>query len=610
MRHTSRRPGGALVGFRMADFGWRICIVPLLLAVTARAASVTFEDLNLPPESYWNGADGTGGFTSGEAYGANLYQEYDSYPYWEGFAYSNRTDANLVGLDAQYTSLAGGGQAGSANYAVGYVGWQTVPTLTFTPPQALHGLYVTNSRCTYDDMRQGSLFTKQFGGPTGADPDWLKLSITGKNAAGQATDTVDFYLADFRFADSSLDYIVDSWQFVSLTSLGEIKTLEFTLSSSDADPVFGMNTPAFFCLDTIIPATQGGPYVEPGINGYIDPATWRHAGPQASNAVLNPIFRGWATGVAEYAPADQVWSGMGVWNDPAKALGPVTGQNFDIVSLGELDDKELAEGLPPGHITLVFDDPCAAKDPAAIRNGRGYDFAVFENAFLAQITTDKGSAQGQMLVELAQVEVSTNGRDFARFPSVSLASGAVGAYGTIEISNVHNLAGKHPNAGGTCTGTPFDLAELAGHPLVVSGAVDLNDIRYVRLVDVPGSGDFYDDATACVAPGTWPKWTHYSANHPIYDMWPSWGSGGFDLEAIGVLREQELTADINLDGIVDDLDRAALTDAWQTRFGDEHWNGRCDLAEPKDLFIDDRDLAVLEAQWGRMEQWRAEVEGK
>ena len=363
-----------------------------------------------------------------------------------------------------------------------------------------------------------------------------------------------------------------------------------------------MTTGILFSI-TMAFVARGGPYTEPGVNGYVSPVTWRHADPLGANAMLNPIFRGWATKVVEYAPADQTWSGLGVWNDPAKALGPVTGQNFDVVSLGESDRKEIDQGLPPGHITLAFGDP---NDRGAIRNGKGYDFAVFENAFISQFTTQMGSSQGQMLAELAYVEVSTNGQDFVRFPCVSLTPSRVGAYGTIEISNLHNLAGKHPNANGICTGTPFDLEELAGQPQVLSGAVDLNDVRYVRLVDVPGSGDFCDDAAEQIDPSTGPNWACYSKNHPIYDMWPTWGSGGFDLEAIGILHEQEYSADVNLDGIVDDLDLAALAGAWLCRFGDRHWNGRCDLARPKDLFIDGHDFAIFAAQWGHSERWRAE----
>ncbi len=346
---------------------------------------------------------------------------------------------------------------------------------------------------------------------------------------------------------------------------------------------------------------NAGPYTETGVNGYIDPTTWRHADPLAPHAVLNPIFRGWAVQVVEYAPADQTWSGL--WNDPNKALGPATGHNFDIVSLGELSDEEVTQGLPPGHITLALGERAAG---TTLRNGRGYDFVVFENAFISQSTTALGSFAGQMLAELACVEVSSNGRDFVRFPCVSLTPGPVGRYGTIETSDIHNLAGKHPNANGVCTGTPFDLEDLVREPNVVSGRVDLNDIAYVRIVDVPGNGAFLDDAPAYLDPGLWPAQAYYPAAHPIYDMWPTQGSGGFDLEAVGVLHEQQYSADANLDGAVDYQDLVLFCGAWRSHFGAESWNGRCDLGKEKDLSVDGRDFAIFAAQWRHVESWRKE----
>ena len=351
----------------------------------------------------------------------------------------------------------------------------------------------------------------------------------------------------------------------------------------------------------------GGPYTDLPVNGYIDPNTWRHTDPQEPNAVLNPIFRGWATSFRDYLPADDKWSGPAVFNNAANALGPATGDNVsDIVSLGELDRTEIARRVPPGQITLVFGDPCDPADDQGIRNGAGYDFAVFENAFVSQFTTLTGSFGGQMLAELGYVEVSSNGTDFVRFASVSLTADRVGPFGTIEVSNVYNLAGKHPNAYGVCTGTPFDLDELAEHPDVVSGLVDLNDIRYVRIVDVPGAGNFFDQATSHVDPATWPGWLNYAKVHPVYDAWLTTGSGGFDLEAVGVLHEQTCAADLNLDGRVDVLDLMLLASAWQSHFGRTNWIGRADLAQPEDLFIDGFDFAVFASQWRHVEPWRAE----
>ena len=236
-----------------------------------------------------------------------------------------------------------------------------------------------------------------------------------------------------------------------------------------------------------------GPYTNDGIDGFV-------------NGSVNPIFKAWATGYADYLPAPDVDA---AWQTPGRALGQVTGNNMDIVSLGDLDQAEINAWLAdpysapgPGQITLSFD--------SGIANGSGYDFAVFENGF--------GSGAG-LFAELGFVEVSTNGTDFARFDAVSLTDGPVGAYGSIDPTNVHNLAGKHPNAYGTSMGTGFDLEELAGHAFVLNGLLDLDRINYVRIVDVPGSGDFLD-----------------SLGNPVYDSWVTWGSGGVDLEAVGVIH--------------------------------------------------------------------------
>jgi hypothetical protein len=156
----------------------------------------------------------------------------------------------------------------------------------------------------------------------------------------------------------------------------------------------------------------------------------------------------------------------------------------------------------PAQITLSF--------AAGIRNGDGADFAVFENSF---------GSDSSMFAELAYVEVSSNGIDFVRFPSISLTPAKVGAYGNVDPSNVYNLAGKHQNAYGKSWGTPFDLADLLSASPVVSGAVDLDNIGYMRFVDIAGSGYFTD-----------------SQGNPIYDAWVTYGSGGLDLEAVGVIN--------------------------------------------------------------------------
>lgn len=84
---------------------------------------ITFEELDLGSEGYWNGSDGSGGFTSGNAFFPNQFTDWgNGITSWKGFAYSNHTDIVTPGYVNQYSSYAGGGANGSEKYAVIYGG--------------------------------------------------------------------------------------------------------------------------------------------------------------------------------------------------------------------------------------------------------------------------------------------------------------------------------------------------------------------------------------------------------------------------------------------------------------------------------------------------------
>jgi len=211
---------------------------------------VTFDDLTLATNSHWSGSDSSGGFTSGGVYFENSYTGY-----WSGgFIYSNTNDVTTAGYTNDFSAFTGTGGNGSANYSVNYGN----SSIDFGSEKVISSIQLTNSTYAAISMRDGDSFGKQFGSINGADgnpdgtngEDWFRLLIVGRDAQSAVTDTVVFYLADFRFANNAQDYIVNTWQTVDLTPLGEVQFLEFELESTDIG-TWGINTPAYFALDNI-----------------------------------------------------------------------------------------------------------------------------------------------------------------------------------------------------------------------------------------------------------------------------------------------------------------------------------------------------------------------
>ncbi len=209
---------------------------------------IDFEELDPGEEGFWNGSDGSGGFRSGVAFFPNSYwEDWDS---WVGFAYSNHTDTVSSDLDNQYSTIAGSGASGSDNFAL-FFSMGEPDTITFDFPVKIVSTSVTNSTYTYMTILEGGPFSKKFGGDSGNDPDWFKVLFTGIDCDGLITGTKEFYLADYRFDDNSLNYIVDTWTEVSLASLGYIRYLQIEFFSSDTNE-FGVLTPSYICIDNIV----------------------------------------------------------------------------------------------------------------------------------------------------------------------------------------------------------------------------------------------------------------------------------------------------------------------------------------------------------------------
>jgi hypothetical protein len=112
------------------------------------------------------------------------------------------------------------------------------------------GMYINNTTYTYLSVRDGDAFAKKFGGETGNDPDFLLLTIKKYSGGAIDDDSINIFLADYRFPQSSKDYIISDWTYVDLTLLGEVDSLLLRMTSSDVG-IFGMNTPAYVCIDQI-----------------------------------------------------------------------------------------------------------------------------------------------------------------------------------------------------------------------------------------------------------------------------------------------------------------------------------------------------------------------
>lgn len=177
---------------------------------------------------------------------------------------------------------------------------------------------------------------------------------------------------------------------------------------------------------------------------------------------------------------------FGTEND---AVGPATNLTTDVVSLGD-----------SGIAIVTFAAP--------LKNGLGPDFAIFENGL------------SNTFLELAHVEVSSDGINYYRFPSHSetQTESPIGGFGMLEPTYLNNFAGKYKVG----YGTPFDLEELKD-----SIGLNVDHITHIKILDVVGS--------------LGSKGTKDSYGNKINDPYPTpFNSGGFDLNGVGVIHQQSL----------------------------------------------------------------------
>jgi hypothetical protein len=235
-------------------------LIGLACNLTSTAQTVSFDTFTLSTNSYYKDTTGADFSTNGVTFRYHWNTSWDG---WEsGSAYTNVLDT----ANGSYTNLYGcitGTAFGGNNYAT----VQSGAVISFSNnTTAVSGFYITNTTYAWKEIKKGG-FGRKFGDTTGTGsgtsipqgqyPDWFKILVKGYRGGNLLTDSVEFYLADYRAAGTTSDYVVKNWQYVNCISLGQVDSLTFEMKSSDNN-AFGMKTPAFFSMDNFtIQSTVG-----------------------------------------------------------------------------------------------------------------------------------------------------------------------------------------------------------------------------------------------------------------------------------------------------------------------------------------------------------------
>ena len=214
-----------------------------ILGTNAQSLIADFETFTLSPNSSYSSTASVPFQTTNAIF---PYKWDTQFSYWAGgFAYTNKYDSATAGSGNLYGVKPLKGYNSSNIYAVA----QDKGVIKLKAPyDTFDGYYITNTTFAYKSMKAGDQFAKKFGGPTGNDPDFFKVTVKGYFNGIMKPDSSVFYLADFRFPNNASDYIVNTWQYVNTTILGQVDSVKFFMYSSDVSFGF-INTPAYFGID-------------------------------------------------------------------------------------------------------------------------------------------------------------------------------------------------------------------------------------------------------------------------------------------------------------------------------------------------------------------------
>jgi len=196
---------------------------------------IDFQDVEIPNGKFDNNAGLSGYFHKDNV----KFQNTQSEGYWYGFAYSQMHDVTTFDYATNEFSAFVPNDSQKNKFMVGYIStWDaTSIEIIFNDPVKDLSFDVANNTLAALAMKgeDPNLFARKF-----EDGDWFTLTITVTSTDG--TEIIAINLGE----DTK---VTNVWNPISVSS-NNVTKLDFSLSSSDTGE-WGMNTPAYFCIDNI-----------------------------------------------------------------------------------------------------------------------------------------------------------------------------------------------------------------------------------------------------------------------------------------------------------------------------------------------------------------------
>jgi hypothetical protein len=412
-------------------------------AMFAQLQVATFEDVTIgAPESVLHLSE-SGAIQSGSFFFTQEVADYGDYGvYYFGNLPSNKTGDTFASLDDAEKSASGGAYEGE-NFNVWTASYSGLDGITLEEAAVVPGFFINNSAYAVNSMSFGDGYAKKFD-----KNDWFKLTIDA-TLNGQGIDTqVTVYLA------ANGEYI-NKWTYVDLSQFGPVDAIKFTLTSSDTGD-YGMNTPAYFCIDNFGAEKPEG-YVEPKRAKFLEVATFEDVTIGEPESVLHLAETGaiqsgsfsfaqevsvseWGTYFFGNLPSNKTGNTFASLDDAEKSAsgGAYEGENFNVWTASyyaangiTLEEPTVVPGFFINNSAYAVHSMCNGDSYAkkfdkddwfrltigAMRNGEGIYSIVFVDL----------AADGEYIDKWTYVDLSEFGKVDAIY--FTLTSSDTGDYG-------------------------------------------------------------------------------------------------------------------------------------------------------------------------------------